>query len=164
MNSDVKALLDEYLVEVIETDNSIEIWRNGKMFKINKDYDETFYLDLKLQEFCVSSPISDKVGKKDFPQFFRTPEKGEFIAVKRFSNLEDYNYNRRMTISMYSMKKFKEFRDGKIVCEKKNGDEALYDFYHIIPDNKHPSTTFWFNGYQNRVLWDVIEKMFEEKS
>jgi len=163
MNENIKKLLDEYLVEVIENEDYFEIWRNGKMFKIHKDYDDDFTLEVVLMEFCMASPISDKIGKRDFPEFFKKPEKGDYIAVKRFSNSNDYNYNFQNTVSMYSVRKFIEFRDDKIVCENQKGDkESLYDFYQIFDGVNHPSTTFWFNSYHNRVHWLVLEKMFEE--
>ena len=151
---DMYAILDEYQLEYFIKDDYVDIWRNGKNIQINKDIEDLSMLDIVLDEFCILSPISDKVGKRDFPEYFVLPEPGEMIAVKELSSSD-------VTISMYSIREFKEFRDDKIICLFKSGKEAVYDVYQILnKDGHHPSTTFWFNAHHNRVLWAVIEKIF----
>ena len=152
MTKEVQGILDKYQIEYFINGDSIDIWRNGRNIKIDKNISNLDSLEIILDEFCIFSPISNKIGEKDFSEYFAIPKKGEYIAVKKLSN---------DSINMYSIKEFKEFRDNKIVCILKSGKESFYDFYQILnKDGHHPSTTFWFNSSRNRVLWAVIEKIF----
>jgi len=148
---DMYAILDEYQIEYFIKDDYVDIWRNGKNIQINKDIEDLSMLDIVLDEFCLFSPVSDKIGKRDFPQYFVLPNKGDDIAVKDLST---------PCVDAYSIKTFKEFRNDKIVCVLRSGKEVFYDVYQIFNGINHPNATFWFNSHHNRVLWPVIERIY----
>lgn len=74
---------------------------------------------------------------------------GKFIAVR--SNLEYDGF--------YSIKKFKEILNDKIVCF--NSDETkelLFDYYQELPDgDRHPFMDCWKNPKGEIVTWETIE-------
>lgn len=143
-----KKILESYNIEYFFVGDFIDIWRNGKYLKIPSCIDIDL-LEIVLDEFCIASPISVKKAKIDFPEYFISPEKGDYIAVR----------GNNFSLSSYTVKEFKEFKDDKIICLLRSGKEESYDFFQIINGDRHPSTTFWMNSCQNLVPWLVIEKL-----
>lgn len=148
---DVEKILDKYNLEYTFHKSYLELWRNGRTVKLNYPIDLNF-IEMYLNDFCVYSPASTSVLKEQFPFYFEEPKPGEWVFVKK---ADEY-------INCYQIRKFKEFRNGKIVCVKEIDEnsetEREYSFYsRYSNDDRHPSTTFWFNGLKNHLTWAVME-------
>lgn len=78
--------------------------------------------------------------------------KDEFIAVKK-----DEQY-----LNAFSIFKFKEIRNNKIIClNKKETKELEFDYYQLIIGNNLPNPNKWLN-YKNEIV--SIKEMIERNT